>query len=70
MTEVGTVQLNAGGNGKMLDALLVLYIANELLGLVARAIENGQTQVTREQVDAAFSRADAADAKWAEARKG
>jgi len=36
--------------------------------LVARAIENGQTQVTREQVDAA--RADAADAKWAEARTG
>ncbi len=56
--------------GKMLDALLVLYIANELLGLVSRAIENGQRQVTREQVDAAFSRADAADAKWAEARKG
>ena len=55
---------------KMLDALLVLYIANELIGLVARAIENGQTQVTREQVDAAFSRADAADAKWASARKG
>jgi len=54
----------------MLDALLVLYIANELLGLVARAIENGQSQVTREQVDAAFARADAADAKWQEARKG
>ena len=69
MTEVGTVQLNAGGNGKMLDALLVLYIANELLGLVARAIENGQRQVTREQVDAAFSRADVADAKWAECRR-
>jgi hypothetical protein len=70
MTEAGTVQVNAGGDGKMLDALLVLYIANELLGLVARAIENGQTQVTREQVDAAFSRADAADAKWQEARTG
>ena len=55
---------------KMLDALLVLYIANELLGLVARAIENGQSQVTREQVDAAFARADAADAKWAEATGG
>lgn len=68
MTEAGTVQVNAGGDNKMLDALLVLYIANELLGLVARAIENGQTQVTREQVDAAFSRADAADAKWHEAR--
>ena len=50
---------------KMLDALLVLYIANELLGLVSRAMENGQRQVTREQVDAAFARADAADAKWA-----
>ena len=70
MTQAGTVQVNAGGNSKMLDALLVLYIANELLGLVARAIENGQTQVTREQVDAAFSRADAADAKWQEARTG
>jgi len=70
MTEVGTVQVNAGGNGKMLDALLVLYIANELLGLVARAIENGQTQVTREQVDAAFSRADVADAKWEQVRTG
>jgi len=70
MTEAGTVQVNAGGDNKMLDALLVLYIANELLGLVARAIENGQTQVTREQVNAAFSRADAADAKWASARKG
>jgi len=68
MTEAGTVQVNAGGNSKMLDALLVLYIANELIGLVARAIENGQRQVTREQVDAAFSRADAADAKWQEAR--
>ncbi len=54
--------------GKMLDALLVLYIANELIGLVARAIENGQRQVRREQVDAAFARADAADAKWQEAR--
>ncbi|NLX59567.1 MAG: hypothetical protein GXY74_10820 [Phycisphaerae bacterium] len=70
MTEVSTVQVNAGGNGKMLDALLVLYIANELLGLVARAIENGQTQVTREQVDAAFSRADVADAKWEQVRTG
>lgn len=49
---------------KMLDALLVLYMANELLGLVARAIENAQTQVTREQVDAALARADVADAKW------
>ena len=55
---------------KMLDALLVLYIANELISLVTRAIENGQTQVTREQVDAAFARADAADAKWEEAIKG
>ncbi len=36
----------------------------------ARAIENGQQQVTREQVDAALARADAADAKSAEARKG
>jgi len=53
---------------KMLDALLVLYIANELIGLVARAIENGQSQVTREQVDAAFARADAADAKWENAQ--
>ena len=70
MTEVGTVQVNAGGNGKMLDALLVLYIANELLGLVARAIENGQRQVAREQVDAALARADAADAKWAGATGG
>ena len=68
MTEAGTVQVNAGGDGKMLDALLVLYIANELLGLVARAIASGQTEVTREQVDAAFARADAADANWAEAR--
>ena len=33
-------QENTGG--KMLDALLVLYIANELLCLVARAIENGK----------------------------
>jgi len=60
-------QENTGG--KMLDALLVLYIANELLCLVARAIENGQRQVTREQVDAAFARADAADAKWETARQ-
>ena len=61
-------QENAGG--KMLDALLVLYIANELIGLVARAIENGRSQVTREQVDAAFARADVADEKWREANKG
>ena len=32
---------------KMLDALLVLYIANELIGLVARAIENGQGRGSR-----------------------
>jgi hypothetical protein len=55
------------GGKKMLDALLVLYIANELLALVARAIASGQQQVTREQVNAALARADAADAKWAEA---
>ena len=61
-------QENAGG--KMLDALLVLYIANELIGLVARAIENGQHQVTREQVDAAFARADAAEARWKNAANG
>jgi hypothetical protein len=67
MTQVNDGQENVGG--KMLDALLVLYIANELLGLVARAIENGQRQVTREQVDAALARADAADAKWADAQK-
>jgi hypothetical protein len=48
----------------MLDVLLVLTIANELLGLVARAIENGQREVTRQQVDAALARADAADEKW------
>jgi hypothetical protein len=37
---------------------------------VARAIENGQTQVTREQVDAEFARADTADAKWKAALPG
>ncbi len=30
----------------------------------------GPKQVTREQVDAAFAQADAADAKWEEARTG
>lgn len=64
-----SVSVNAGSD-KMVNVLLVLYVANELLGIVARAIQAGQSQVTKEQVDAAFARADAADAKWEKAQGG
>lgn len=51
-----------------IDVAVVLRIAYELIDLSARALDAGR-DVSKEEVDAAFERAGAADAAWANALK-
>ena len=50
------------------NILIAIHAANELLGLVQRAIAAGQ-DITDEQLAAALKKADEADAAWAAANE-
>jgi hypothetical protein len=54
---------------ELAETLLLMRIISELAVLVERAIKSGN-DVTNEEIDAAFARTYAADARWAEALRG
>ncbi len=53
---------------ELTETLVLLRVIGELAVLVERAISSGK-DVTAEEIQAAFGRADAADARWAQAIK-
>ena len=51
------------------NVLVAIHVSNALLGLVERAVARGE-DITDEELDGAFARADRADAKWDAAHAG
>ncbi|MFW6189031.1 MAG: hypothetical protein ACOC7T_01240 [Planctomycetota bacterium] len=47
--------------------VVLLRLATELAALIERALDAGRTEVSAEELDAVFERADAAEAGWHEA---
>jgi hypothetical protein len=52
---------------ELVQLAVLLRILAELMGLAERAVAAGQTGVSQADIDAAFARADSADAEWKQA---
>lgn len=53
----------------MVQLVVVLRTITELTGLIMRAVREGRTEVSRQEIGQAFIRADKAESNWQDANK-